>query len=328
MSLSRFLTVAAIALRLACPSEASQTAAPAVQWPTLQSARQLSNAAAVPLLASARAGQRIVAVGDHGVVLLSDDGSTFRQARTVPVRSLLTSVQFIDVRHGYAAGHDGVVLGTRDGGETWTLLRVARPGTEQPILSFHFDSPEHGIAVGLYGWAIETHDAGRTWSELQVGAGGNADRHLFHVFASASGSLFIAGEGGIVFRSTDRGRSWQGVATEGGGSLWYGRTLSDGSLMVCGMRGHLYRSSDDGRTWLSVDSKTTQSLTGITELADGRVIAVGMAGTVLESRDSGRTFTTAPGSESADLTAVLADGPQALLLSMTGPLKRASPMTR
>lgn len=316
MNLTRCLLLAAAALHMAGSAVAAESAA----WPAIQPARLVANAAVAPMLAVARAGQRAVAVGDHGVVLLSDDGRQFRQAKAVPVRSLLTSVQFIDERRGYAAGHDGVVLGTQDGGETWTLLR-AEPGKEQPVLSLHFDSPEHGIAVGLYGWAIETRDAGRTWAPLQVAEGESADRHLMHVFTSGSGAWLIVGEGGVVFRSADKGRSWQQMDAGGKGSLWHGLALSDGSLLACGMRGHLYRSADDGKTWQEVGSQTTQSLTGIAQFPDGKVVVVGMGGTVLESRDGGRHFTATVREQQEPLTAVLTNGPQLLILSMGGPIK-------
>src|SRR5688572_5026779 len=123
MNLSRFFHLTAAVLCSASVAGAADEPRE-TRSPTTLPAAHVRNAVAAPLLASARAGQRVVAVGDHGVILLSDDGaSSFRQAKAVPVRSLLTSVQFIDARHGYAAGHDGVVLGTQDGGETWTVLR-------------------------------------------------------------------------------------------------------------------------------------------------------------------------------------------------------------
>lgn len=320
----RFPLLAAVGLCLAGSVQAD-AAADAKRWSNMAPAVQASNAGTAALLASARAGKRVVAVGDHGVVLLSDDGRQFRQAKVVPVRSLLTSVQFVDVQHGFASGHDGVVLGTRDGGETWTLLRSA-PGEAQPILALHFDSPEHGIGVGMHGWAIETHDGGRSWSELAIATGENADRHLWHVFASSGhGLLFITGESGTVFRSADNGKSWQAASTGNRGSLWYGTALADGTLLVCGMRGHLYRSGDDGKTWQAVDSSTTQSLTGIAELADGSVVVVGMGGTVLVSKDGGMSFAAGSRAASADLTAVLANGSEPLLLSTLGPLTRAGP---
>lgn len=323
MSLSLSFRILAIALCVASAAEAAD-APRGTRWPTLQPSAHVPNAAAAPLLASARAGNRIVAVGDHGVILLSDDGANFRQAKSVPVRSMLTSVQFVDAQHGYAAGHDGVVLATQDAGESWTLLR-AEAGIEQPILSVHFDSTDHGIAVGLYGWAIETNDAGRTWTKLAVESGDNADRHLFHVFASSRGTLLIAGEGGTIFRSTDKGQSWESVNTGGKGSLWYGLSLADGTLLACGMRGHLHRSDDDGKTWTAVASNTTQSLTGMAELADGRVLVVGMSGTVLDSSDHGKSFKSTTRAQQEALTAVLGGNARPVLLSMTGPLPDAGP---
>jgi photosystem II stability/assembly factor-like uncharacterized protein len=324
MKPNQFFTTVALALCSAGVAAVDDpAAAPAPKrWPTIAPAQHVANAVRAPMLAAARAGTRIVAVGDHGVVLLSDDGKTYRQAKTVPVRSMLTSVQFIDTQRGYAAGHDGVVIGTRDGGETWTLLR-ATPGAEQPILSFRFDTAEHGIAVGLYGWAIETQDGGRTWTERRVGAGEDSDRHLFHVFASARGTLLIAGEAGTMARSADGGKTWNTIATGNKGSFWYGTALVDGTLLACGMRGHLYRSRDDGLTWQEVPSGTTQSLTGIAQLADGSVVVAGMSGTLLRSTDAGGTFTPEQRPEREPLTTVLAAGPRGpALLSMAGPVAR------
>src|SRR5690606_13540205 len=69
----------------------------------------------------ARAGDRVVAVGDRGHIIYSDDeGQHWRQAET-PTSVLLTAVCFADAEHGWAVGHDAVVLGTRDGGATWVL---------------------------------------------------------------------------------------------------------------------------------------------------------------------------------------------------------------
>ena len=44
-----------------------------------------------PLLALTRVGPRLVAVGDYGVILLSDDaGATWRQAGAVATRNMIT----------------------------------------------------------------------------------------------------------------------------------------------------------------------------------------------------------------------------------------------
>jgi len=65
------------------------------------------------LLAIAPAGQRLVAVGERGHILLSDDqGQTWSQAESVPTRSLLTGVCFGNDGQGVAVGHDEVILTT------------------------------------------------------------------------------------------------------------------------------------------------------------------------------------------------------------------------
>ena len=48
----------------------------------------------------------------------------------MPVSSDLTAVFFVDERKGWAVGHDGVILHTDDGGETWTLQLDGRTANE------------------------------------------------------------------------------------------------------------------------------------------------------------------------------------------------------
>ncbi|MFT3810430.1 MAG: YCF48-related protein [Micropepsaceae bacterium] len=86
------------------------------------------------LLAAAHAGKRLVAVGEFGHVALSDDdGKTWRQAKTVPTQSTLTSVVFVDEKTGFAAGHDKTILTTADGGETWSVQYTREISAEAGI---------------------------------------------------------------------------------------------------------------------------------------------------------------------------------------------------
>ena len=129
-------------------------------------APQLVNPEKAAIYAAALAGTRIVAVGDYGLINLSEDGKTFRQAK-VPTRAPLTSVFFIDARQGWAVGHDGMVLGSVDGGESWQVLRDMR-GKDQVLMSVWFENAEHGLAIGQFGLALETRDGGKSWSDFRV----------------------------------------------------------------------------------------------------------------------------------------------------------------
>ena len=119
------------------------------------------------LLDLAMAGTRVVAVGERGHVLLSDDqGATWRQAKSVPTRVMLTAVFFADAEYGWAVGHDETILNTVDGGETWTRSHFA-PEAQQPLLDLWFANRVSGIAVGAYGAYFTTNDGGRHWASAK-----------------------------------------------------------------------------------------------------------------------------------------------------------------
>src|SRR5574340_1818382 len=61
------------------------------------------------LLGLARAGNAVVAVGQRGHILWSDDAGGHWQQAAVPVSSDLVAVSFPTPKIGWAVGHDGVV---------------------------------------------------------------------------------------------------------------------------------------------------------------------------------------------------------------------------
>ncbi|MCS6948646.1 MAG: YCF48-related protein, partial [Steroidobacteraceae bacterium] len=86
------------------------------------------------LLDVAWAGERIVAVGERGHVLLSDDrGKTWVQSPEVPSRTMLTGVTFANRDDGWAVGHDEIILRTENGGQSWIAAHYA-PERQQPLL--------------------------------------------------------------------------------------------------------------------------------------------------------------------------------------------------
>jgi photosystem II stability/assembly factor-like uncharacterized protein len=294
--------------------------------PQLQilSAEHFSAATTAQILAATRVGPRIVAVGDHGVVLLSDDaGRTYRQARTVPVSSTLTAVSFADDRTGWAVGHWGAIVKTTDGGETWTLQR-SDTSVDQPLFSVYFKDAREGWAVGLWSLMLHTTDGGTTWSTVKLPpppGQKKADRNLYAVFADGKGDLFVACEQGRVIRSTDGGSSWTYAETGYAGSFWTGVALRDGVLLVGGLRGTIYRSTDGGGAWQRAQTSFRSSVTDIVQGADRRVVAVGLDGVSLESRDEGVSFTGQQRPDRTALTAVVDVGTGApVLFSTNGPI--------
>lgn len=312
-----------IMLAVALLAGASQPA-PAGDRPALQlrPADVRPSAATSMMLAAARAGRRIVAVGERGTILWSDDdGASFRQAEAVPVSSTLTGVSFADAQHGWAVGHAGVVLHTADAGRTWTLQR-SDLSRDQPLLAVHFSDARRGVAVGLWSLVLVTQDGGREWQPAALPAapgGRSTDVNLHGLFAGRDGALFACAEQGRVLRSADGGRSWQTLETGYRGSLWAGLALADGTLLVGGLRGTLLRSRDGGGSWTALETGVRSSITGLTQLPDGRVLAAALDGVVLVSAD-GVSFKALQSVDRLAYTAVVATaGGKPLLLSRAGP---------
>jgi len=265
------------------------------------------NPARAVLLAAARAGNRLVAVGERGIVVLSDDaGEHWRQAPT-PVSVTLTAVRFVGKDNGYALGHGGTVLATSDAGQTWTrrldgrqmaqiLLTAAKAGgdaaalksaermvsegADKPLLDLVLFGDKGLLAVGAFGVALATQDGGASWSSWRARLDNPKESHLYAVRQRGS-RILIAGEQGLVLLSDDGGQSFRRLALPYAGSFFTAELPDDQTLLVAGLRGNVWRSADGGSTWAQIPSPVPVSVTGSTLGTDGTVLLVNQAGMVL-----------------------------------------------
>ena len=305
MNVSRYVTV----LSMWAAAMTAQAQAPATNGVALRKAPAQGSAApqATPILGVTRAGDRLVAVGARGMVLLSDDdGRSWRQAQQVPVRSGLNAVAFADAKSGWAVGHDGAILLTVDGGEHWALQRFDDT-SDQPLFSVYFSDARHGIAVGLWSLVRATTDGGSTWNAVKLPpppGGGKTDRNLLRIFGGGAEAMYVAAERGTVLISKDAGVTWTYRDTGYKGSFWTGAVAPNGDVYVAGLRGSLYRSRDQGTTWQAVLSGTKSSLTDIAASGD-EVVAVGLDGAISRSADRGATFKASQRDDRLALTALV-----------------------
>lgn len=297
---------------LAAPAVAAGAAAPfAADGP----ARQRAGAANGVLLDVVAAGGRLVACGERGHVLLSDDqGQSWRQARAVPTRATLTALHATDAQTLWAVGHGGVILRSGDGGENWSIMAGTADGADV-LLCIRVEADGHGLAVGGFGIAQATRDGGRSWKPVTLLEGEAGEKHLNRIFLSGAGTWLLAVEGGHVLRSSDRGGRWQDVKTPYAGSLWTGMALPGGVLLAAGMRGNVVRSVDDGRSWTHHPVPGAGSLTGTAVLPDGRAALVGVDGTLVVGDAAGLNFSSERLKDRVTLTAAVALAGGALVAS-------------
>lgn len=275
------------------------------------------------------AGPRLVAVGERGHILYSDDqGRHWSQAK-VPTRQLLTAVAFVDAQHGWAVGHDAQILATTDGGVTWAK-QFEDLNRQAPLLDLWFKDASTGFAVGAYGALLATTDGGQHWEDVSARIDNPDQFHFNAIGAVKDGGLFIVGEQGSLFRSRDWGLSWEKVQGPYEGSLF--GLLPTGeprTLLVYGLRGNLYRSADFGDTWANIPLRGARgplefALSGATRLADGTLVLVGNSGTVLRSSDDGKTFSLFNRPDRLSLSAVTAGANGTLVLAGQGGVRVAA----
>ena len=270
-------------------------------------------------------GNRVVAVGDRGYIVLSDDnGKSWRRAKS-PAAPLLTAVEFLDARNGWAVGHDSVILATSDGGETW-VQQFAAPAEQRPLLDVLFVDKDTGFAVGAYGEFLETADGGKTWNPRKVI---KDDKHLNAIVRLTEERLLILGEEGTILLSPDAGKTWTEVPSPYKGSLFGAILADDGSVVAFGLRGRIFRSADGAKTWKQVDNPSVATLMGGSKLPDGALVIAGAGGTVLVSRDNGQSFVPlATGSTKAFSRAVLGPPDAVILIGEAGAREVPLPSAR
>ena len=295
----------------------------------------------------ARADARIVAVGQRGHVLLSDDqGKTWRQAE-VPVSSDLVAVAFPTATQGWAVGHDGVVLRSADAGATWTRVldgnqlgaamvehykreaagsadaakagalvkdaeRFATQGAENPFLDVGFENASSGYLVGAFGLMFRTADGGVTWQPWLQPEANPQGLHLYAVRAVA-GEVYAAGEQGLMLKLDRAAGRLLPLELPYKGTL-FGIVGNQRALVVHGLRGTVLRSTDQGRSWQQVATGLQVGLTGSTVDANGRFVIVSQAGHVLVSNDDGASFKLAKVERPLPAAAVLATGKDSVVV--------------
>jgi len=256
-------------------------------------------------------GERLIAVGDRGAIIVSNDGKNWAQVE-VPVRSALTAVAFADVQHGWAVGHDAAVVATSDGGRTWKLQNY-QPELEKPLLGLLVLDAQHVLAVGAYGLMLETRDGGASWEEVDTLGFNEEELHLNSIARLNNGDLFVAGEQGLLAISTDGGASWKRQASPYEGSYFGVLPHGDKGALVYGLRGNVYLARDarSGR-WEKIETGTVASMFGgVAVPGDGQVL-VGLNGVILLVSGQGKpTLVQAPSGTA--LSGVLPYGKDLLL---------------
>jgi photosystem II stability/assembly factor-like uncharacterized protein len=155
------------------------------------------------------------AVGEWGMIQRTIDGGATWTMQETPKRKLLYDVFAIDDGHAWAVGTVGTILRTVDGGRNW---EEQSSGVVQTLRAVHFVDPQRGWAGGAKGTILATTNGGARWQRLTSGVELNLNDVIFLNAKEGLGAGpregregWIAGDRGLLLRTTDDGATWENV---------------------------------------------------------------------------------------------------------------------
>lgn len=219
--------------------------------------------------------------------------TTIRAADLRPLDDApLNAVQFVDKQEGWAAGADGVIWHSIDGGKHWERQPT---GTRAVLRAIHFLNPYTGFAVGREeqphgagstGVILFTDDGGLRWSRLPCPS--LAGLNYVRFFSDRMG--LVAGDGSDthgsgMFVTTDGGRSWHAVAGPRCPTWLAGDFRDSQTGVLAGAWGRLATVRDGVFNPADVDKLGGRGVRAI-RVQGQRGVACGEGGLVLLSHDS------------------------------------------
>ena len=255
-------------------------------------------------------GERLLTAGAMGEILYSDDkGAHWSPAKLNQDRqALIVSMAFApDKKLGFAVGHEGWILRTKDGGSSWEEVAFSKENGE-PLMSIARLPSGDWITVGAFGRAMESKDGGQTWQALTLPAEVE-DKHLNRIVSSADQQHWlIVGERGLVIKSDDAGATWQIEPAFYNGSFYNAMPTKEGGWLIYGMRGNIFLQATAGAPWTKSEVAAPVSFFGHAQEQDGTIVLVGQGSMLGISKDGGKSFTLERAKGRATLTDIVLTG--------------------
>ena len=230
-----------------------------------------------------------------------------------------------------AAGDDGLVIGTTDGGVTWSSGNAGTSEDLHKVFVMNTFAPVIAV-VGDNGTMRSSTNVGISWNTWN----GGTNENLYDIFVHdpvAGTTITVVGESGVILFSNNGGNTWvfrlspvakrlNGVfftdllnglivgdggvilRTSNGGSAWV--QISSGTSIdlnhvfftdanngfVAGDGGLLMNTTDGGLTWSTVTTPTIRNLNRLFFGSANDGWAVGERGTIIHTSDGGNTWST------------------------------------
>ena len=209
-----------------------------------------------------------------------------------PTGASLLGAAWVDATTVVASGGQGTIVRSTDAGASWQV--VSESAWTVTTRGIAFDGQGHGVAPdgGTSGNVPvkRSVDGGLHWVEVWDWKTNPTSGPLSAAAWNNIGAFCLAGDNGVIHRSTDAGLSWQVAVTDGTtASLSALAFNADGVGLAVGDNGTIMRSVNGGANWARV-ATGGQGLRAVAYASRTTAFAGGDNGTLLRSDDGGQTW--------------------------------------
>ncbi|MEW4487706.1 YCF48-related protein [Thalassoglobus sp. JC818] len=242
------------------------------------------------------AGGTIDPVGGQtrGLVLKTQDGGKSWSVISSQQLNYVKTIRFFDFDHGIVVGERSIdapagILETEDGGQTWTAVNATSNARWNDGAFFDM---RNGLVVGPLGQQSILANGTLTY--------GNATsshlQSLNDVTIDSNGNAWLAGDGGLVLASSNRGVSWEIPESDLSREFkkftdFQGVAQVDSKVWIVGSPGSvIWHSADAGKSWTPQGTGDPTPLTSVHFVNETDGIAVGLLGRISRTTDGGATW--------------------------------------
>ena len=230
--------------------------------------KQLDGRMAASLLAAHF--DKLAAAGDANAARLRKEvARNYENGPEMPMLDLW----FEDERTGWAAGPFGTLLGTADGGKTWTswMEKVDNPRM------LHYNAVR-AVGGDIYlaseqGTIFKLDRARQRFMPVSTGYKGS-----FFGVTGTRDYVIAYGLRGTAYRSRKGGDTWERLATGVPGGLTGATVLDDGLLLFVSQDGRLVASRNQGDSFEPLPVTRPGLFTDVTRAGAGRILITGVGG--------------------------------------------------
>ncbi|MEO6358661.1 MAG: YCF48-related protein [Ferruginibacter sp.] len=233
---------------------------------------------------------KIVAVGDNGYIIKSNNGGQSWKNITTFSSSFLKAVQFPTDTIGYVVGSSKTILKTEDQGESWFPLYVdinEPPFSAPDFNDLYFFNKNRGYVAGDFGNLAFTNDGGRSWKDTVLGF-----QKLNGITFINDSTGFVCGMGSGLYKTINSGQTWLSVAPSFLGvteTFTKVRFVNSSTGFAVGDNGLCLKTTDAGIHWTKINTPSSAGFLDICFLNEtkGFIAVAGSSGLVLQTNDGG-----------------------------------------